>query len=203
MSKKRRNAAYFVEKQFAELDGDEATIGATELHILGGEFGAERLPMFLQGWNQVPEGSFRWAMVEEVSQFYIAAPENAEAAVPDDPNLLERLRLFGPPCDLNLRRDGSRFLWSFIGEAGTDWAELNGFDSEDFWSAQNPPPIFRAVTREFQTWQPDDKRTSERWRGSTSLASKKVKLKQIHYLDNGRIAFVRYVDFVEVGNGNL
>lgn len=193
MSDKRRNAAYFVEKLFADMDGHQAYVGAADLRILGGEFEASRLVEFMEIWDKTPAGSFQWAMVEEVSQFYVSSPTNVVAALPGDSNLLERLRLFGPHGDLDLRRDGARFLWSFIGETDVNWPDFGTFAPEDFWQTQEPKPVFRVVNREFQTWKPDDKRANDGWRGSTSLAGKDVKVKQIHYLDNGRIAFVRYV----------
>lgn len=198
MSKPRRDANYFIENVFNELGEQAKDVGADDLVIRGGEFAGNRLAEFIQAWEAANlDGALTWAMVEEVSRFYVLRLNRPGEAIPDDPYLLERCRLFGPTGDLDIRRERDRFLWRFIGDSLESWPALEEFEFQDFWRGREPKPVFRAVEREYMQWRPEDGRASNQWRGETSLAGKDTRLKQIHYLDSGRIAFVRYVTFEE------
>jgi len=114
------------------------------LSIWGGEFKAGRTDDFLKKWK-LEQRDMPWRVWEWISQ--ITFQWKTE---PDNSEMLERGRLFGPGGDLSLRRDGERFLWCFIGprqEAlpdGFEWDEGKNDEPEteklflvaDYWCRQ-------------------------------------------------------------------
>jgi hypothetical protein len=194
---KAKDAKTCIEDVFRQVD-EAPFIMAEQLRVWGGEFDEKELTVFLQAWDDTPEGYFSWAIVEEVSRFYVLAIRKPEQATPPRPALLERLRVFGEQGDLDIRRDGDTFRWRLIGAESPNWPTLAGFQPEDFWQfVPETKPVFREVAKNYFQWRPHDQRVSDQWRGDTTLADKDIVLEQRQYLDNGRIAFVRYVGFKE------
>ncbi len=194
MANKPKSAAYFVEEAFNRLGKDAAS-----LHIMGGKFEDTCLSTFCDAWDKVSDGWFEWVMVEEVHQFEVKKEGKLGTAVPTTPFYLERLRLFGPKGDLELRRDGETFHWHFMGDVANQWLDLTTFEVKT-----HPAFVLPEVEERYYQWRKTDERVGGAWLaqvGSDDKNKKGMYLKQRHYLENGRIAFVRYVGFEEVGNG--
>lgn len=191
MSNKPKNAADFVEAAFNRLGQDSPV-----LHLMGGKFAAIDLTSFCDTWNGVPDGWCEWAMVEEVHQFDVKKVGKLRTAVPANPFYLERLRLFGPKGDLQLRRDGETFYWHFIGDGTNQWPNLATFGSQPCSTS-----ALLEVEERYYQWRKTDGRVNSLWLNHIGLADEGVYLKQKHYLENGRIVFVRYIGFEEVKNG--
>lgn len=196
------SATAIVATVFEEVAASSALVGREQLTIWGGHFNAEQVDSFLNAWGPVLEGAMPWRMIEEVSRFELAHA-GRDVAWPQEWFAVERLRLFGPAGDLELRRDGARFHWRFIGEAnGPDgpWPALPAvFAIHDFWAEPDQArQRFRPVTRRYYQWRGDEREQrvdSRRWLAAAGLADRDVYLVQIQYLDSGRIAFVRYTGF--------
>ena len=189
-----------IEKAFQQI-ADTRDVGKNDLLIWGGHFSQDQLPLFLQAWDNTPHCA--WAMVEEVSRFYVKRVATPANALPQPAYLLQRMRLFGLTGDLDIRRDGDTIYWHFIGETGGDWkgVDLDGFSVADFWQeATEPPTLLREVEQRYFQWLRDmpEQRVTSHWVPQDEPNKTFNYLRQLHYLDNGRIAFVRYVDFEEV-----
>lgn len=79
--------------------------------VLGGRFEADNLTQFLNQWFQ--NGPMMpWRIWKHISFI-----EFSDA--PQEPEYLQRAELFGDDGHLSLRREGNRWLWHFIGTAGT------------------------------------------------------------------------------------
>jgi hypothetical protein len=78
--------------------------------LWGGEFGSELLAGFLSAW--IDRSDLPWRLWEWVSDIQL---RHEVGPVPGDLPWLERARLFGDGGDLELRRDGQRILWRFVG----------------------------------------------------------------------------------------
>jgi hypothetical protein len=188
----------FVNKAF-RLAGNAHEIGANELIIWGGDFEADLLPVFLEAWDNAPH--FSWAMIEEVSRFHVEETTTPGQILPEQPYLVERLRCFGPTGDLDIRRDGDRCYWHFIGEtnAGWDALDLAQFNMGDFWQDAGPLLKFREISQSYFQWLrgKPEQRVKHDWVAKDVPEKRFNYLQQKQYLDNGRIAFVRYLDFTE------
>ncbi|MCI0396951.1 MAG: hypothetical protein L0322_18700 [Chloroflexi bacterium] len=196
-------AADFVGQAFARA-GQARVVGTEELHIWGGQFSENSALAFLDAWQDALGRQMTWRMVEEVSDFYVQQVGPGDSTLPCEPFQLERLRLFGEDGDLEIRRDMADFHWRFIGEAAKTWPALDGetFPYQDFWKTPWPsPPVFREVEQSYYQWRLQDDRVTNTWSHGTGLPVEGVVLRQKHYLDNGRVAFVRYVGFMEEKHG--
>ncbi len=127
----------------------ETTLGAQLRPALwGGRFTAvfEQIEAFLAAWKSF---DMPWRICEWVSDFQF---DYQPAAMPSELEWLERVRLFGPGGDLELRRDGTGMLWRFVGAGdaslplgfvflppGTALGE-NRFAAYDYWQ-QRPTRI--------------------------------------------------------------
>ena len=86
-------------------------VGKEKLSIWGGECAEAKLLSLVQHWTKEAEMPYRiWEYSDNINF--------EKNTVPDDVLWLERGRLFGSGGDLNLRRDGGRFLWYFVGKVG-------------------------------------------------------------------------------------
>jgi hypothetical protein len=196
MSKQPRKAIEFVEAaltQAKQLQERQATAATTS--IWGGVVAADKLPLFLQAWDEAG-GQLAYGMVEEVGRFYALPLTKFSDVLPAEPLALERARLFGEQGDLDLRRDGDSFRWRFIGEVALKTPDLQAWQGEDYW-ATHPHDAFYLAEKAYTQWLPGDLRINEEWYEGIGL-TKKSSLRQIQYLDNGRIAFARYMGFEEM-----
>lgn len=120
------------------------------LSIWGGEFNSTELAPFLDAWD-LGQRNMPWQIWEWVSKIEIRRQATMKNSIlPEDSELLERGRLFGPGGDLSLRRDGGRFLWHFVGPpqnglpTGFEWvregrqAEGEGgrFEIANYWQGR-------------------------------------------------------------------
>lgn len=200
MDNKNPNLAIVEITKAFQTIADAREVSQDDLLIWGGHFAPEQLSDFVQAWDGSPH--FLWAMVEEVSTFYVKKANTPGGAIPQPEYLLLRLRIFGPDGDLDIRRDGNRFYWHFIGDANAQWQILDdeAFALSSFWAdAPDPPAVLREVEKRYYQWKRDmlEQRVKLDWVPQNEPNKTFNYLKQRHYLDNGRIAFVRYVDFKE------
>lgn len=209
MSDKQKTAQDFIEQAFKDAKtAVKERRTAENLFIWGGQFsnnassdGEEAVPLveFLKAWDSDNSPAFKWMMAEEVGKFYVKP-----ASLPDlmaQHNLLERVRLFGEAGDLDIRRDAATIHWRFISEIQTQLPTLPSWaGTAPFWAeAENQARSFARHEQCYYQWRRDaqEKRVSGNWVSDEDLAQKDVLLRQVHYLENGRVAFVRYVDFEE------
>jgi len=106
------------------------------LSVWGGEVPAANLSAFLLAWD-LPRKQMPWRIWETASEI-----EFRWETLPIHAKRLERGRLFGEGGDLALRRDGERFLWTFVGPAGV--RPPAGFDDGDgnYWAAPDAEPLY-------------------------------------------------------------
>jgi hypothetical protein len=199
MANEERRAAAFAQAAF-ERAGGAREIGPEDLTIWGGQLAEADLARFLDVWQPAVDwGRLVWLMVEEVSRFYV---QRAAGAGWPDVEQVERLRLFGEGGDLDVRRDEAVFHWRFVGETAGALPTMDRqhFPFQSFWDL-NPDNHFYEVEECYYQWRLQDDRVTNHWSRGTDLAAEGVLLRQKHYLDNGRVAFVRYVDFEEKEHG--
>ena len=107
----------------------EATVtAANRPTILGGQFAVDRLGDFLAAWRG------RWGTMDQRIWEHISFIEFADK--PKEPQYLQRAEIFGEGGHLSLRRDGSRWLWHYVGDPVP--LPLEGFakreECENFWT---------------------------------------------------------------------
>lgn len=177
-----------------------------EVIILGGQFLADALPSFLEAWAAVWESLATWQLLESASCFEVRYQQSLPSLMEKlEKGGVERFRLFGERGDLMLRRDEERLFWRFVGAAEEVWPDLAAFDPQDFWVAFPNTRLNQREVRAYQ-WHGEERRVKLRWPEGSGLTSKGTILVQHHYLERGRIAFVRFIGFEsqegEHGEGN-
>lgn len=172
-------------------------VGAEDLVVLGGVFNDKQGPAFLNVWGDLLVTLLPWRMYEYTGRFCVQKADTRNIALPDSWFFLERARFFGLQGDLDLRRDIGQFRWRFIGEKTAGWPNIPDiFPLFDFWKVSTPPtPVFYEIAQNYYQWRLQDQRVTNHWSANTGLPAEGVYLKQKHYLENGRIAFVRYLEF--------
>lgn len=108
--------------------------GPEQLTVLGGEFPASRLEMFLQAWA-LPRDGMPWSLWQWTDDIRL----DHGAGLPTDLDYLERGRVFGSAGDLELRREQGRFLWRFVGPSTPP--PLPGFDVDNYWDHPLAAPL--------------------------------------------------------------
>ncbi|MBX3055865.1 MAG: hypothetical protein KF770_05265 [Anaerolineae bacterium] len=204
MNKGPKTAQEFIDEAFAKADAAvKEQRNATNLFIWGGRFAEDnesdlpQLVQFLQAWQADSSLAFTWAMVEEVEHFYVR-PTSLKEMIQDH-DQIERVRLFGPEGDLSIRRDADMLYWHFISETHQQVPVGPIFNPVSFWDeATNQGRTFACHEQCYYQWRRDvrERRVTHKWASDVALTGKQY-LRQAHYLENGRIAFVRYVDFKE------
>jgi hypothetical protein len=172
----------------------QARLGVAERPaILGGEFPAEQLIEFLDVWRPRWD-AMRYRVWEHISHIEFV---EADADAPMQPEFLQRAEVFGGGGHLSLRRDGSRWLWHYVGEAVN--LSLNGFGATDFWQANSGCQL-RRYAESVILWG-ERKENQPRWfddRVAAANLAYPLKAKGRAYLhfwrytDNGQTAFVWY-----------
>jgi len=105
MSEKRKAVDF--EELKAEMEADKIEPGDWPT-IAGGTCPETELPRWLGGLNLSSMDVRIWEFTDRCTIGNDGPSEQLER--------LERARLFGEGGDLNVRRDGSRFLWRYVGE---------------------------------------------------------------------------------------
>lgn len=166
------------------------------LYVWGGQFSSAEhaLGTFLDAWNSDNAPQFQFSMVEHVSHFRAGHANLAE--LNQQASLLERVRLFGQEGDLDIRRDGETIYWRFISENNSGLPDLAQFGAEAY---PDNGKAFAKDERSYLLWLRDqalEKRVKHEWAEGLDFTH----LKQVQYLENGRVAFVRYVAFEVEGH---
>ncbi len=193
----------FVKEAFDTVTLEKASShGQDSLVILGGTFAEDQFAPFLKEWGDYLD-NLPWRIWVHPSRFALLHKDFAP--MPTDGDAVERLHCFGDNGDLIIRRDENSFYWRFIGTKKVSWPQVAG--AEDYWHDSNGS--FLAVEQNYFQWRrteiggngkpPIERRVRRDWAEKSPLnKDKDYVLKQIHYLDNGRIAFVRSVGFEQV-----
>lgn len=189
MSKKRDSAEQFVADAFT-IALQKPSYGKEQLVIWGGDFASDQLPTFLAQWGDTL-ARLMWHIVVQPSKFLVLR----SSPPPTQPEQINRLHLFGETGDLLIRRDEDRFFWRFIGLRSADWPQPD--DADDFW-VDHANTSFIAVESSYIQWRKGDDRTGldlsdyfpDIEGGDTDP---NIVLRQVHYLDQGRLAFVRSI----------
>ncbi|GIV79011.1 MAG: hypothetical protein KatS3mg050_3405 [Litorilinea sp.] len=157
--------------------------------ILGGEFAAGRLDNFLNLWRS------RWDAMPYRIWEHISHIEFADE--PKHPEFLQRGEIFGEGGHLSLRRDGSRWLWHYVGEAVD--LPLKSFGVTDFRET-NKDCRLRRYPESVILWS-ESKENDNLWSDGRVAAAKlkypvtsnaRVYLHFWRYTENGQTAFVWY-----------
>ncbi|KAA3657382.1 MAG: hypothetical protein DWQ04_28240 [Chloroflexi bacterium] len=207
MTSEPKTAKEFIAEAFKKAKkAHKKRRGKDSLFVWGGKFTIEvddknisTLEKFLSAWAASNAPQFKWMMVEEVSEFYVARADIKTAM--QQQAQIERVRLFGKGGDLDIRRDADTIYWRFISEKTKQLPSLPAIaQAEDFWAdPKNAKKQFARHKQRYFQWRRDDKeqRVTHKWVHIDETVQELNYLKQVQYLENGRIAFTRYVDFVE------
>ena len=169
---------------------------AGALAILGGECTENFVLQLLQQWPTLSQLTYRiWEYTDRIE----ITMEGKEGAVPEWEAIrsLERGRVFGEKGgDLSLRRDGDRFLWRFVGPAGTVAPEIG--NPEDFWKTGKPGAAFYQNEETALLWG-ERREGSQTWFDSRAAKAvlrypidsrNRVQVKYRTYSHEGRLEFV-------------
>lgn len=175
----------------------ETKIGRDTLTILAGLCQEKELLGFLQQWKT----KFPFRIWEYASE--VVFEKNETRAVDINAALLERCRLFGDGGDLSMRREGSSFIWLFLGPVGTQ-APKGNYDMQSYWSENNRHKVekFHCYPEKTLLW---GEWNGKRWHESRvaganliyPLAGKRVQLEYLVYSHAGQVNFVRYTGLSE------
>lgn len=179
----------------AKMDRAQQAIGDVRPVIVGGRFAHSELTQFLATWQPKWQAMpYRiWEQINEIG-FHEA---------PQAPNYLLRGEVFGTGGHLSLRRDGNRWLWHFIGPAGTvvgsEWGD------EAFWNEKTEREVkLRRYPENVILWGLNDHRTPSGiwWEDRVGAAKlnypsalkehERVYLHFWRYTEGGQTAFVWY-----------
>lgn len=117
-------------------------INSSKLTILGGQCNDDQVSQLLTDWLAQAQMPYRiWEYTHS-----IAFEQNT---LPEDVQWLERARLFGPGGDLSLRRNGSQFLWSFIGPFGIT---LPDWKPQPFFAGEQAETVFAVNQKKALLW---------------------------------------------------
>ncbi len=126
--------------------------------IQGGRVPVNSVEEFLTAWDW-SQLDMPWRIWEWVSDIAFNYQTGRPTPTPGDfrrPTWLERIRIFGDSGDLELRRDGSDFLWHFVGQANI--AIPTGFGNVDYWQAY-PTRSLACYSRQVMLWGEEIKDT--------------------------------------------
>jgi hypothetical protein len=176
----------------------EPTVGRDDLAVWGGSFAAGDLDRFISAWA-LPREGMPWSLWQWTDRIEVQYGQGA----PGELEYLERGRVFGPQGDFEIRREGERFLWRFVGQRDT--AMPPAFQAADYWQGREGTrlrPCRRtallwgsrqaAAPHGKQGWHDD--RVSQARLEYPRLEGDRVQAAYVEYLDGGNVEFVRYVD---------
>jgi len=207
---KIRNAIDIIGAARKKLDNLQ-TITAKKLLIWGGSFQEAELAEFIKVWEG-SQAHFSWQMWEAVSRFDLVRSRSQTVLRPPAGNRfddIERIRLFGNKGDLLIRRDADWFAWRFIGDPVGDgeaaWPMLiKKYEMKDYADSHGDN-LFYWQDVSYLLWHRDEKeqRVSTLWADArnANLTKQEKYLNQRHYMRQGRIEFVRYLNIGEKSNG--
>jgi len=182
------------------VEMSQPLIGSNQLTVLGGKetFSAERAQALLTAWR-IPRSDMPWAVWEFLSEMTPICRANRAEFIPTDLTYLERARVFGNGGDLELRRDGERLFWRFIGEPGEQQTPL-GFAANNYWDKHTEHLHQRELTALLWGERDDSRNTWYEARvGAANLNYevpsdwKRVRLHLIEYSRAGVVELVRWL----------
>ncbi len=105
----------------------------TDFCVAGGQLGnqitsqetTQAVTKFLDEWS-VTGLKTEWAVVETLREIWLGKWEKLIVKAKADISFLARVRIFGACGDVDLRRDGTRWLWHFVGDTNVLPAEIGG-----------------------------------------------------------------------------
>ena len=121
------------EQEIEALFDDNVATPET-LTIWGGDFVASEIADFLAiwEWSQMDMPWRIWEWASDMAFEHQTGTPTPAAGDFRSMAWLERARFFGPSGDLELRRDGERFLWRFVGGVKKIRAS-QGFEPDNYW----------------------------------------------------------------------
>lgn len=210
MNRELRTAREIIQDVFTQTDDSLRNSKTSDnLFIWGGQIANDngesisQLPAFFQAWSAEDGPDFDWMMVEEVDRFYVKTASLVHLATHHE--LIERVRLFGQVGDLDIRRDGREIYWRFISETHSQLPSAFPFSAHSFWDdPKNKGVTFARYEQCYFQWrrtqnepiETRERRVTSDWADDPALATIDY-LRQAHYLQNGRVVFVRYIGFEE------
>lgn len=163
--------------------------------VVGGCFAAEKLQAFLVACG-VPRQGMPWALWQWTDRIDL----QHGAGIPGDVDYLDRGRLFGAEGDLELRRDGNRFRWRYVGEHND--ALLLSVQAGEFGTSE---PATGADTVQLSPYE----RTALLWGEDKSGQGKwhedRVGWANLDYpgMKGNPVVQVRYIEYLLEGNVEL
>jgi hypothetical protein len=175
-------------------------IGPGGLTALGGNesFSPETARRLLTAWG-IPRPDMPWGVWEFMDEI---TPIQGVESIREDLEYLERVRVFGRGGDVEVRRDGDRLLWRFVGPGGLNAPA--GFAALDYWAAHPEPLHRRELTTllwgeydpEAKTWREDRVRAANlNYAAPTDW--RRVALRFAEYAHAGVVAHVWWLDLVQ------
>ncbi|HEB64996.1 MAG TPA: hypothetical protein ENJ02_05590 [Chloroflexi bacterium] len=175
----------------------KSQVGKEALSIWGGRCAESDLVKFLEQWNNLAQMPYRiWEYASKIVF--------EKDTLPDKAVLLQRGRLFGADGDLEVRRDGEKFAWRFVGPAGTQPPD-GDYQTDNYWDA-HPDVVFFEEEASALLWgqrQMNNGRWKENRVGAAHLAypaDPGWQRVQVHYKTfsrAGRPQFVWYTSLSE------
>jgi hypothetical protein len=176
------------------------TIQREQLTVWGGGFPGvpEQIRAFLKAWA-LPRAGMPWSLWQWTDRIEL----QRGASLPGDLEFLERGRVFGKEGDLELRRemrpDGDRMAWRFIGDAAT--STPMGLEPDNYWDGKEGA-VLRARERSALLWgsrEAAENLGKDGWHDDRvgwakleypSVTGERIKICYREYLSGGTVEFV-------------
>lgn len=173
-------------------------LGPGDLVILGGQFPANQIKAFLQLWR-LPRRAMPWSLWQWTDDIDMQCDEG----MPGDLDYLERGRVFGSEGDLDLRRDGARFLWRFVGQAEAKLPQeitSGDYGAKSFWEGRENWRL-RPYKRSALLW---GSRDAAKAHGKSGWHDDRVGWAGLDYpqVDGNRVQ-VAYIEYLDGSNVEL
>ncbi len=111
---------------------EEKRISERDIQIWGGEVKENGLQQFISKWDF---SNMPFVIIETLKELTITRNFNYSLI---EPELIERIRIFGKAGDLDLRRNGYSFIWRYVGQNSLE-SEING---DNFWEKHHSKKFF-------------------------------------------------------------
>ncbi|ODS36719.1 MAG: hypothetical protein A7315_04630 [Candidatus Altiarchaeales archaeon WOR_SM1_79] len=170
---------------------EEERISKGDIQIWGGKIKEEELQEFMKKWNF---SDMQFRIKETVKEINIDKNKNLDL---QDVELIERIRIFGNAGDIDLRRNGNRFIWRYIGEDSPP-SNLPGHVCNFWGKDKNSNKKFFVGYREVILWNKNDPRVAKAKLNYPIKNAERVKIRYKTLSEGGIISFVQ---FIEIKNG--
>jgi hypothetical protein len=180
------------------LDALPATVGGDKLALVGGWVDAVQVDALVDWLQKADEGPW-WSFREWTDRMQLT--ERLVGTGGDEVRLVWG-RWFGDAGDLEVRRDGGRFRWRWVGNAGVRPPAEVATEETDFFTAAERD--LRAADDTALLWDRADGRVATADTKTTlSLLTdgSRLRLRYTAYYDHGVVAAVRYRRIEPVPDG--